>query len=695
MTPELLSPAGSPEAVIAAVQAGAGAVYLGYGVFHARRNAKNFSKEELAAAVSYCHLRGTKVYLTLNTLLTDRELPDGYQTAQEAAEIGVDALLIQDLGMVRTLRRLAPDLELHGSTQMSIHSLDGAKEAADLGLKRVVLARELPRRDIAHITKYAPIETEVFVHGALCMCHSGQCYLSAMVGGRSGNRGLCAQPCRLPYGWQNRADGYPLSLKDMCLAGSLGELADMGVASLKIEGRMKRPEYVSIVTRIYRSLLDERRVPTAEELALLETVFSRDGFTDGYYQEQLGGGMFGVREAEGNLKDLYQTERQRYEQEDSRKIPVTMYAMIRAGQPAGIGAQDADGRIVRSFGPVPEPARNRPLTEEDVRVQLSKTGGTPFSVADMQVMLEPDLSLPLSALNGLRRTVLEELSMERATKTKPAFADYHPGARYENRRSSPDMMISLRLASQVTHELLALRPAFLFLPPEELLRLSDLPEKAAELGITLGMTLPRICLDHERNLLLSTVQEAAALGVSHAMVGNLGYLPLCRSLGLEMHGDFGLNVHNTQSVKQYKRMGLQSVTLSFELQLPQIRDIWKPMDCSLLVYGRLPLMVTENCIVTSHTDAATYHEGSALVDRKGMKFPLVSAFQSRNELLNSQTLFLADKRADYERIGLRYARLLFTTETAAEAVAITERYLGVGNAAPAAFTRGLYYRGVK
>ena len=694
MTPELLSPAGSPEAVIAAVQAGAGAVYLGYGVFHARRNAKNFSKEELAAAVSYCHLRGAKVYLTLNTLLTDRELPDGYQTAQEAAELGVDALLVQDLGMLRSLRRLAPELELHGSTQMSIHSLDGAKEAADLGLKRVVLARELSRRDIAHITRHAPIETEVFVHGALCMCHSGQCYLSAMVGGRSGNRGLCAQPCRLPYGWQNRADGYPLSLKDLCLAGHLSELADMGVASLKIEGRMKRPEYVSVVTRIYRTLLDERRAPTAEELSLLETVFSRDGFTDGYYQEQLGSDMFGVRETEGNLKELYQAERRRYEQED-RKIPVTMYAMIRADQPAGVGVQDEDGRVMRSFGPVPEPARSRPLTEEDIRTQLSKTGGTPFSVTDIQVLVEPDLSLPLSALNGLRRTVLEELSMERALRKRPAFAAYHPGARYENLRSSPELMLSLRLAAQVTHELLALRPAFLFLPPEELVKLSDLPERAAELGITLGITLPRICLDHERNLLLSAVQEAMSLGVRHAMLGNLGYLPLCRSLGLEMHGDFGLNVHNSQAVKQFKRMGLQSVTLSFELQLPQIRDIWKPLDCSLLVYGRLPLMVTENCVVTTHTDAAVCGEGHVLVDRKGMKFPLLPAFLSRNELLNSQTLFLADKRTDYERLGLRYARLLFTTESAAETLAITGRYLGNGNAAPAQFTRGLYYRGVK
>lgn len=248
---ELLAPAGSMESVTAAVQNGADAVYLGYGDFNARRNAKNFTHEEAAAAVSYCHLRGAKVFLTLNTLLTDRELPGAARVAEEINEMGVDAVIVQDLGVARMLRQVAPDLHLHGSTQMTVHSLDGVKQCADLGMTRAVLSRELSRDQIEYICANAPIEIETFVHGALCMCYSGQCYLSSLIGGRSGNRGLCAQPCRMKYGWGSRADEYPLSLKDMSLASHLGELEQMGVACLKIEGRMKRPEYVAIVTGVY------------------------------------------------------------------------------------------------------------------------------------------------------------------------------------------------------------------------------------------------------------------------------------------------------------------------------------------------------------------------------------------------------------------------------------------------------------
>ena len=268
---ELLAPAGSPEAVTAAVQAGADAVYLGFGDFNARRNAKNFTLEELTQAVSYCHVRGVKVYLTLNTLLTDRELPAAAETAAQAAQAGVDAVLIQDLGVLRMLRQAAPRLAVHGSTQLTVHSLEGVRRCAELGMTRVVLSRELSREAIEYICLRSPIEIEVFAHGALCMCYSGQCFFSSVIGGRSGNRGLCAQPCRLAYGWGRKADGHPLSLKDMSLAGHLQELRKLGVKCVKLEGRMKRPEYVSIVTGIYARAIHEDREPTAEELRQLDS----------------------------------------------------------------------------------------------------------------------------------------------------------------------------------------------------------------------------------------------------------------------------------------------------------------------------------------------------------------------------------------------------------------------------------------
>ena len=410
---ELLAPAGAMEAVAAAVQNGTDAVYLGYGDFNARRNAKNFSEEEFAAAVSYCHLRGAKVYLTLNTLLTDRELPKAAEVAAQASAIGADAVLIQDLGVLRMLRQVAPDLPVHASTQMTLHNLDGEKMAADLGLTRAVLSRELSRDQIEYICQRAPIEIEVFAHGALCMCYSGQCFLSSVIGGRSGNRGLCAQPCRLKYGWMDKADAYPLSLKDLSLAGHLRELRRMGVACVKLEGRMKRPEYVAVVTGIYARAIKEDREPTEEELEQLRAAFSRQGFTQGYYLDQQGPDMFGVREETREPKELFAAARNTYQSGEAQRVPVTFYAMLRPGEPARVGVEDPDGRVATVEGPVPEAARTRPLTAEAVTTQLSRTGGTPYRCGQVRALVEENLSLPLAALNALRREALEKLSVQR------------------------------------------------------------------------------------------------------------------------------------------------------------------------------------------------------------------------------------------------------------------------------------------
>ena len=349
---EILSPAGSPEALRAAVCAGADAVYLGFGQFNARRGAKNFTRDEFAAAVSYCHLRGVKVYLTLNTLCSDREMAQAVDCAVQASQLGADAVLVQDMGLVRSLRQCAPDLPLHASTQMTLHTLDGVKQAAGLGMTRAVLARELSRRDIAYICQRSPIEIEVFVHGALCMCYSGQCFMSSVIGGRSGNRGMCAQPCRLPYGWGDWADGHPLSLKDMSLAGHLKELEELGVASAKIEGRMKRPEYVYIVTRVYADALREGREPTAQELSQLEQAFSRQGFTDGYFVEKKGPDMFGVREEAKNPRELFAQARAAYEKGEGPGVPVKFYAMVRPGEPLQVGVEDSEGRVVTAAGEI-------------------------------------------------------------------------------------------------------------------------------------------------------------------------------------------------------------------------------------------------------------------------------------------------------------------------------------------------------
>ena len=690
---ELLAPAGSMEAVAAAVQNGADAVYLGYGDFNARRNAKNFSQEEFAAAVSYCHVRGAKVYLTLNTLLTDRELPRAAEFAAQASALGADAVLVQDMGAVRLLRQVAPDLPVHASTQMTLHNLDGVKMAAELGMTRAVLSRELSRDQIEYICQRSPIEIEVFAHGALCMCYSGQCFLSSIIGGRSGNRGLCAQPCRLKYGWGDKADSNPLSLKDLSLAGHLRELRKMGVACVKLEGRMKRPEYVAVVTGIYSRAIKEDREPTAEELEQLRAAFSRQGFTQGYYLDQQGPDMFGVREEEKEPKELFAMARNTYQSGEAQRVPVTFYAMLRPGEPARVGVEDPQGRVVTVEGQVPEAARTRALTAEAVETQLSRTGGTPYRCVKVRSLVEEGLSLPLAALNALRREALDGLTKQREQLPQRRQGEFHPGARYENRKEPPALTISVRTAEQVTGELLALGPAMVYIPLEEL---AAHPEKAqAPAGTKIGVTLPRVAWDREMDQVTDQLRLVRDLGITDALIGNLGMAPVAQKLGFTLRGDFGLEVYNSQAVKEYKRLGFSSLTLSFELKFPQLRDISKSLDTELITYGRLPLMLMESCIIKNRTGSCNCQNTNILTDRKGARFPVVKAPGCRNELLNSQKLFLADKAADYKRIGLWAQRLLFTTENPRECVQVTQWYLDQGSWSPNEYTRGLYYRDVE
>ena len=696
---ELLAPAGSPEAVTAAVQAGADAVYLGYGDFNARRNAKNFSLEELASAVSYCHVRGAKVYLTLNTLVTDRELPAAAQVAAQAAEVGVDAVLIQDLGILRMLRQAAPGLAVHGSTQLTVHSLDGVRRCAELGMSRVVLSRELSRDAIGHICLNSPIEIETFVHGALCMCYSGQCYFSSVIGGRSGNRGLCAQPCRLKYGWGKKADGNPLSLKDMSLAGYVQDLKKLGVKCLKIEGRMKRPEYVSVVTGVYARAIKEDREPTDQELRDLEAAFSRQGFTDGYYQDKKGPAMFGVREEAPEPRELFAQARSQYQSGELQRVDVILYAMVRPGEPVQVGVQDMDGRVVTAAGPVPESARTKPLTPEAVEKQLARTGGTPYRCARVRALVEPGLSVPVAALNALRRQVLEELTRQRgAAPAAPNVGPFHAGVRYENRKEPPVLTLSLRSAGQLTPALCDLKPALVYLPAEELSAHPEAAGTALAAGVRVGVTLPRICWDREREALDKQLSAARSLGVTDALVGTLDLIAPARDQGFTLRADFGLPVFNSQAIKELKRLGFASCTASFELKLAQIRDLSKLIDLEVLVYGRLPLMITENCILKNRDGGCRRScegQNRLLVDRKGERFPVLRAPGCRSEIFNAKRLYLADKANDYRRVGAWAARLSFTTESAQECLHIARQYLGQERPALDDITRGLYYRDVE
>lgn len=694
---ELLSPAGSPEAVRAAVQSGADAIYLGAGDFNARRNAANFDLETLKETVDYCHLRGVRVYLTLNTLLYDRELPKAAELAAYASEIGVDAVLVQDLGVADMVRRVAPDLPLHASTQMTIHDLDGARFAADFGMTRVVLSRELSRDQIAFICAHSPVEIETFVHGALCMCYSGQCFFSSVVGGRSGNRGMCAQPCRLNYGWNGKANQPLLSLKDMSLAEHLLELEQMGVACAKIEGRMKRPEYVSIVTRVYATALREGRNPTREELHALEQAFSRQGFTDGFFMDRTGPEMFGVHEKKSLPDELFAQARRFYGKEQPL-VPISISAAVKAGEPAVISVSDGI-HTVRSAGAVPEPAVNRALDKAQLQKQLTKTGGTPYCCTDYQAELGEGLSLPLSGLNALRREALDRLSAERIALPPRRRGSFAPSPSIRNRSTPPVFTVALLRPEQVTDALLAQKPASVALPLEGYLSNLDTIGKIIQNGIECAVTLPRILWQREREGAKHQLESLRERGVSAAYASTWSGVLLARELGFTVRGDFGLGVLNSETLYQLKELNLESAVISFELKSQRVRDLNKPLDTELLVYGRMPLMIMENCIIKNRTGkcACNWKTGKnpVLTDRRNARFPVIHAYGCRNEILNSAPIYLADKPEFWQRCGLWAARLSFTTERPEECAAVLRQYRTGEAELPGAFTRGLYFRDVE
>ena len=691
---ELLSPAGSPEGVIAAVQNGADAVYMGMGAFNARRGAKNFTDEEFVKAVRYCHVRGCKVYVTLNTLVNDREMRDAVAAAKLASDAGADALIVQDLGMSYAIRCALPDIPLHASTQMSLHNLAGVEAAAEMGITRAVLARELSFEQIRFITKNASIETEVFVHGALCFCHSGQCYMSALIGRRSGNRGLCAQPCRLQYSLGGRMDDHPLSLKDNCLVDQIRRLEEVGVASLKIEGRMKRPEYTGIVTGVYAKAIREQRNPDKEEMELLEKTFSRQGFTQGYFiGDKLD--MFGVRsEPDKDADKIFATARKQYAEGEMRRVPVHFYTVLEKGEHIKAIAFDDDGHKAIATGPVPERAKRQGLTEQYLTEQMFKTGGTPYNCIENKAKAEPGLYLPASEINELRRKLIAQLSAER--EKAPGRRTLHIPAPPVNvpAISDPARIYQVRTAEQLTPELAELKPDYIYFPAMDLAENFDPLRPFIDNGARPVAVMPRVITDDQSREVYAALEKLFDYGVNEALTGNLGHVFIARQAGMKVRGDFGLNAFNSYTLRVLQDAGFISATASFELRLAQIKAMAKPIDTELIIYGRLPLMVSDQCIIRQSAGRCNCQTPGQLSDRMGSVFPVVKEFGCRNVIYNAHKLYLADKRDDLYALGLWGLRMLFTTESPRECVEVAKGYLGLTDYKPNVLTRGLYYRGV-
>lgn len=672
MRPEILAPAGGMEQLTAAVRCGADAVYLGAGGFNARQNARNFGEGQLAGAVSCAHVRGVKVHVTVNTLVMDSELKALDGAVREIAAAGADAVIVQDLAVNARFRDLCPAIPRHASTQMTIHNLDGAKLAADLGFSRVVLARELTLKEIEFITARCGVETEVFIHGALCMCMSGQCALSSMLGGRSGNRGWCAQPCRLDF--HNAERGYALSLKDMSHLKHVKELADVGVSSFKIEGRMKRPEYVAAAVTAARAALEGKDY----DEDTLRAVFSRSGFTDGYLTGKRDASMFGHREKEnvtaaagvlGKLAGLYRSERQ--------SVPVDMsFKMTPSGATLTVVC---DTLATTVTGPSPEPARAVPTTPEMAQKCLARTGGTPYYVNHWEADIGSSLMLPAAALNAMRRDALEKLSERRGRANpyeileKPIKIDAHdaPG--------SPQIWARFEKITQIRGEF-----DRLLLPLSEV---EKRPQVVEKYGDKLTVELSSLFFDTNPT---EIVEKLGVLGIKDVLCETLYAVELARRAGLTARGGAGLNVLNSLALQELERLGLASATASFELSMGKIGALGGAIPWGIVAYGRLPLMRFRACPVKGKGGCGSCTGVNRLVDRRGVEFPVLCSERRFGTLLNSVPLHIAEKPLP----KLDFLILRFTLETPEEVEQVMGEYKNhIQSDRPR--TGGLYYRQIK
>ena len=659
--PELLSPAGSLQAFEAAIDGGADAIYVGGASFNARANAKNFSNDELQEAVKLAHLYGVKVYQTINIMIHGKETDELLRTVEKSAMAGVDAFIVSDLGAARLIHARLPEMPLHASTQMSVHSAAGARLLANYGFSRIVPARELSKRDIQTLVDENPLEVEIFIHGAMCVSHSGQCLFSSLVGGRSGNRGLCAQPCRLPYAQTNDrvSDKYPLSLKDMSLAGHVREIIDSGVSSLKIEGRMKSPEYVRGVTKIWRELLDEGRNATPDDIRRLAELFSRGGFSDGYYSENVGRKMLGVRSDEDKQASR---EGEKFNK-IKRKLPISMEVSLSAGIPSRLRIS-YNGRHVTVEGETPQEAINAPIDESTVRKCMSKLGDSCFSLEHIEIALADNVMMPISQLNALRRNAISALEseMSRIVPQKVEEASVSlPQNMHKTRRVG-----RFSKAEQITERA---REYFdlIFLPLDGFDAQAD------------GFVMPPVIFDSESERAERLISAATERGAKYAIVTNLGQIEPLKRLApnLELIADFRFNTGNSYSVGFFEDLGFESVVLSAELTLPQLRDVKGAK--AAIVYGRIPLMTLEKCVIKEiygdKRGCEVCTRGKAeMKDRRGFIFSIVREFPHRNIVLNSQPTQMSDREAELAAAKITDRHFLFTTESPHQVDRVIEDY---------------------
>lgn len=689
---ELLAPAGNFDCLVAAVQNGADAVYLAGKSFGARSFADNFDISELEKAVDYCHVRGVKVYVTVNTLVLDDELEQLVLYMSELSQMGVDAIIVQDLGVLELAGKYVPELPIHVSTQMTIHNHKGIEFLKKYNVKRVVLSRELSLEDIKNISENVDIELEVFGHGALCMCYSGQCLLSSIIGGRSGNRGKCAQPCRLPYSANEKKDkSFIMSLKDLISLEHINYMSEIGIASLKIEGRMKGPAYVAAVVRVYRKYIDNPQKVSLEDFELLNSVFNRGGLTDGYLTNKTGKEMFALDKPDNPyLKGGASLEKELRQSlnGENKKIEIEGKITIKDGEPTVFTVWNS--RVMISFActEVPEKAVKNAIDSDSVIIQLNKTGSTPFKFKNIKAEIGDGLFISAGKLNKIRRGALELFEKELIRSYKRQRCSIAFDLNIEDKKISHSFVCEVTDIKQ--YKAVMNKPFDKLYVPIGIIK--------ANKRITDGfkaktvIVLPAILREKEFNIYVDFAKALLNEGYHGILIHNISLIDVFS--GYNIYGGFRMNVFNSVTDMFLSEHGFACCELSPELTLNQIRNMKKSVPAQVMVYGRLPLTVSENCLIRNGS-ACPCKNNNYITDRMGMKFPVIKDGDiCRSVILNCKKTFMGFDMEKIINAGISSSRIYFSDETPDECVKICDTFLKGGDYRPEDFTNGHFFKGV-
>ena len=688
---ELLVPAGSPEAVTAAVQNGADAVYLSFDELTGCRQAVNFSDSAFESAVRYCRVRGCRVYLAMNSPVFEEELQKAAGLALRAQRAGVDAVILRDLGLLRLLRRLLPEMPLFADVRMGFYTPEGAAAAARMGFRRIFLPPELSLEEIRRIAA-SGVETAVFAESSLCAAAAGTCRMSALSGRGSAERGLCSGLCRERYTFGGRWDDLPLSFRDRCLLDDLRALEDAGVVCACLGNRERRVEYTAEFTRVFRQAIRENQRPAQSEREELEKLYLPYGAARREIYEPAGEG----KEPDRSAEKVFASVRRKYSEGEMRRVDVEFAVAARSETtPVRLAARDSDGHQAEMEGPPPSPTGEIALTDDDLREPMYRTAGTPFRCIGVSAAADKSWRVPAIELDMARRGLLFKLSEERSRvpERREGLFPETPGdsAWHEE----PCAVFSFRTAEQMTPELASLQPQAVYAPLEVLAEHPEAMDPFRAMGAEVAAELPAALSGPEEELLLrDLLRRVHALGVKRVVAGNLGLAMIAREEGMGLRGDINLAVTNSHTLYTLASAGFLSAALSPELTLQQVQAMPKALDTELVVYGRLPAMVTQPCLLKASAGRCSCTVPGQMADAHGGVWPVTKHFGCRNTVWNARKLWLSDKAEDWVTAGLWAGRLIFSTESPRECLEVANSYLLGTDYRPNGMTRGMYYRGV-